>query len=140
AGDVAGDGEVDVVGLEAILDRAALVAGGAVGVLELEVLAVLGLLELLEDRVVRLLGNGEADDRESLGVAVTAASVVDWCSDEWGGCCHLEPVLHYHSFPPPDEGVPSIECRVDYRNEGLYVDDLHRVRMSSFGPRRETRT
>src|SRR5690606_40934160 len=82
AGDVAGDGEMDVVGLEAILDRAALVAGGAVGVLELEVLAVLGLLELLEDRVVRLLGNGEADDRESLGVAVAAAADEDRCSDE----------------------------------------------------------
>lgn len=64
--DVGGDGQVDVVGLEAVDHGTALVAGGAVRGREAHVLALGGLLELLGDRLVGGLGHGEAHDAERL--------------------------------------------------------------------------
>ena len=60
-GDVTLEGEVHVVGLEPVDHGPALVAGGAVGLLPDDALAVGRLGELLLDRVVGLLGHGEAD-------------------------------------------------------------------------------
>ena len=72
-GDVAGHREVDVVGLEAVDDRPALVAGGAVGGLELDALALRGLRPLLGDGLVGGLGHGEADDVDLAVVLAPAA-------------------------------------------------------------------
>ena len=56
AGDVAVERERDDVGGQAGLDGAALVARGAVGLLELDALALGRLLERGDDRLVGLLG------------------------------------------------------------------------------------
>src|SRR4051794_12853685 len=61
--DVGLERELDDVGALAGLDRAALIAGRPVGLGEVDALAVGGLLELRDDRVVRLLGGGVRDDR-----------------------------------------------------------------------------
>ena len=68
------EGEVHDVGVEAALDGAALVAGGAVRRLEGDALAVGGPLELLEDGRVGRLEHGEADQAELVAARVGAAT------------------------------------------------------------------
>ena len=67
----------DDVGVQAGLDGAGLVAGGAVGLLEADVLAVGGLLEGGDDLLVRLLRRRVGDQAEAAraprGVAAAAA-------------------------------------------------------------------
>ena len=63
--DVGRERQRDDVGLQAGLDRAGLVAGRAVGLLEADVLAVGGLLEGGNDLLVGLLGRRVGDEREA---------------------------------------------------------------------------
>ncbi len=63
-GDVAVECEVDDVGRQAGLDGPALLAGGAVGLLELDALALRGLLEGGNDRLVGLLRGRIGDERQ----------------------------------------------------------------------------
>ena len=71
AGHVGLQREVDLVGLLAGDDGAALVAGGAVRALELDVLAGVGVVEGVDDALVCLLENGVANDVD--GVATVAS-------------------------------------------------------------------
>ena len=73
AGDVRLEREGDDVGLQPVLDGAALVARGAVGLGEGDVLALRGLLEGLDDVGVGRLRRGVRDQRE-LHLAATAAA------------------------------------------------------------------
>ena len=115
AGHVAGHREVHVVGLEAGHDRAALVAGGAVGGLELDALAVGGLVPLGGDGLVGRLGHGEADDVQRGGparglrpaAAAQAERARPAASGEGNG--RSDPVLH---------GAPSSRRRAAISREG----------------------
>ena len=76
AGHVGLEGEVHDVGVGAGHDGAALVAGGAVRRLELDALALVGALEVLEDGLVGGLQDGEADQVDGRRRAVAAAAGV----------------------------------------------------------------
>ena len=79
------EGEVDDVGVEAALDRAALVTGGAVGRLERDALALVGPLELLEDRLVGGLQHGVADQAELVAALASVGAAGCRSSRSWPG-------------------------------------------------------
>jgi len=72
--DVGLEGEVDDVGVEATLDGAGLVTGGAVRRLEGDVLARVGALEVLEDGLVGGFEHRVADDAQRVRVGVARAT------------------------------------------------------------------
>src|SRR4051812_32084141 len=83
--DVGLERELDHVGLEAAVDRAALVAGGAVGLGERHVLALWGLLEGRDQRGVRLLGRRIRDEAQLVAAARAAAAAGEEGHERRGG-------------------------------------------------------
>ena len=76
-GDVRLEREGDDVGRQAGLDRAALLAGGGVGLVEVEALAGVGLLEGRDDLLVGLARRRVGDERERAAVAAAVGAVAE---------------------------------------------------------------